>query len=120
VLDLVHLGLGPDGHTASLIPGDPILQIEDSDVGITGIYQGRKRMTLTYPIINRAHNILWVVTGAQKAPMLKRLLNADPTIPAGPICQDNAYVLADDAAFSEMMPKNINKERRRYDTWDCY
>jgi 6-phosphogluconolactonase len=119
-LDLVLLGLGADGHTASLIPGDPVLQMEDSDVGITGVYLGRKRMTLTYPIINRAQNILWVVTGAAKAPMLKRMLNADPSIPAGLICQDNAYVLADDAAFSEMMPNKTNKERRRYDNWDSY
>jgi 6-phosphogluconolactonase len=120
VLDLVHLGLGPDGHTASLIPGDPILQVEDKDVGITGIYQGRKRMTITYPMINRARNILWIVTGAEKATILKRMLDSDPTIPAGLIFQDNAYVIADNAAFGEMTPKKINKERRRYDTWDSY
>jgi len=119
VLDLVHLGLGADGHTASLIPGDPILQVEDSDVGITGIYQGRKRMTLTYPIINRARNILWIVTGAQKAPMLKRMLEADTSIPAGRVSQDNAYLLADDAAFNEMIPKKI-RGKRRHDSWDSY
>jgi len=119
VLDLIHLGLGNDGHTASLIPGDPILQEEDADVGITGIYQGRKRMTLTYPIINRARNILWIVTGAQKAPMLKRMLEADTSIPAGRVSQDNAYLLADDAAFSDMMPKKIREKRRR-DSWDSY
>lgn len=120
VLDLVHLGLGPDGHTASLIPGDSILQVEDSDVGITRIYQGRKRMTLTYPIINRARNILWVVTGAQKAPMLKRMLEADPSIPAGLVRQNNAYLLADDAAYSEMMSKKTTREKKRYDSWDSY
>lgn len=98
VIDLVHLGLGPDGHTASLVPEDPVLKVEDRDVGITRIYQGRKRMTLTYPVINRSRKILWVVTGSQKASMLKRLQDADASIPAGLICQDQALILADSAA----------------------
>src|SRR5881275_2340688 len=66
VLDLVHLGMGPDGHTASLVPGDPVLNIDDRDVAVTGIYQGRRRMTLTYPAINRARRVLWLVTGGEK------------------------------------------------------
>ena len=98
VLDLVHLGLGPDGHTASLVPGDPVLEITNSDVSLTGIYQGRRRMTLTYPVINRARHILWVVTGAEKAEMLTRLRNADTSIPAGRVCSEDAMVLADSAA----------------------
>ena len=98
VLDLVHLGLGPDGHTASLVPGDPDLQVVDSDTGVTGLYQGRKRMTLTYPVINRARQILWVVTGSEKAKPLGQLLNADSSIPGGRIRRDNALVLADEAA----------------------
>ncbi|HYV75483.1 MAG TPA: 6-phosphogluconolactonase [Candidatus Binatia bacterium] len=98
ILDVVHLGLGPDGHTASLVPGDPVLQVVDRDVAITGFYQGRKRMTLTYPVINRARQILWLVTGGEKANPLGHLLNADPAIPGGRISQDQALVLADRAA----------------------
>lgn len=98
VLDLVHLGMGPDGHTASLIPGDPILQVTGADVGITGVYQGRRRMTITYPAINRAQRILWVVTGNEKRSMLQRLRNGDETIPAGRVKRDAALVLADRGA----------------------
>jgi 6-phosphogluconolactonase len=99
ILDLAHLGLGPDGHTASLVPNDPVLNVNDADVAITGIYQGRQRMTLTCPILNRARKILWVVTGAEKVPMLKRLQNGDDSIPAGRIQRDSALILADrDAA----------------------
>src|SRR5207253_4978532 len=98
VLDLVHLGLGPDGHTASLVPGDPVLSVTDSDVALTGVYQGRRRMTLTYPILNRARRILWLVTGKDKVAALARLRDGDRSIPAGRIRQDQALVLADSAA----------------------
>ena len=81
MLDLVHLGLGPDGHTASLVPGDPALAVADRDVAITEVYQGRRRMTLTYPLLNRSRTILWVVTGVEKFPMLKRLRDGDDSIP---------------------------------------
>jgi 6-phosphogluconolactonase len=102
VLDLVHLGLGPDGHTASLVPGDPVLKATDADVATTGVYQGRRRMTLTYPMIDRARRILWLVTGSDKAGPLARLRQADPTIPAGQVCQKQALVLADPAAAAEL------------------
>ncbi|MFM8983010.1 MAG: 6-phosphogluconolactonase [Spartobacteria bacterium] len=95
VLDLVHLGLGPDGHTASLIPGDSVCQVLDREIALTGVYQNRRRMTLTYPVINRARAILWVVTGGEKAPMVPRLLAGDPTIPSGSIAQQNATLLLD-------------------------
>jgi 6-phosphogluconolactonase len=96
--DIVHLGLGPDGHTASLIPGDPVLEVADRDVAVTGTYQGRRRMTLTYPAIDRARRILWLVTGADKVDALARLLAGDTTIPAGRVTQDNATIIADAAA----------------------
>jgi 6-phosphogluconolactonase len=98
VLDLVHLGLGPDGHTASLVPGDPVLQVNDADVAVTGVYQARHRLTLTYPVLNRARRVLWLVTGAEKVGMLARLLAGDPSIPAGRVNQERALVLADRAA----------------------
>ena len=102
VLDLVHLGLGPDGHTASLVPGDAVLDVTDADVAPTGVYQGRRRMTLTYPILNRARRVLWVVTGAEKVEMLDRLRDGDVSIPAGRVRREQALVLADGAAAGEL------------------
>lgn len=101
VLDVVHLGLGPDGHTASLVPGDPVLDVDDADVALAGPYQGRRRMTLTYPILNRARRVLWVVTGSDKTGMVNRLLDGDRGIPAGRVSGDRALLLADSAAAGQ-------------------
>jgi len=102
VLDLVHLGLGPDGHTASLVPGDPVLDVTDADVALSGPYQGHRRMTLTIPIINRSRLVLWLVTGGDKAQTLVRLRDGDRSIPGSRVLRERALVLADRAAAARL------------------
>ncbi|MGB8021553.1 MAG: 6-phosphogluconolactonase [Candidatus Nanopelagicales bacterium] len=97
-LDLIHLGLGADGHMASLVPGDPVLAVADADVALTGVYQARRRMTLTYPAIARARAILWLVTGADKQAALAQLLARDPAIPAGVVGNADQVLFCDIAA----------------------
>jgi len=97
-LDLVHLGLGGDGHTASLVPGDPVLEVRDRDVVVTGEYRGRRRMTLTYPALDRAREIVWLVAGEEKREALRQLLDRDPSIPASHVAAPVQLVVADHAA----------------------
>jgi 6-phosphogluconolactonase len=96
--DLVHLGLGPDGHTASLVPGDPVLSVSEALVAVTQPYQGHQRMTLTYPALARADQLLWLITGGDKRRQLARLLAGDESIPAGRVRAARSLVLADAAA----------------------
>jgi 6-phosphogluconolactonase len=97
--DCIHLGLGPDGHTASLVPGDPVLEVADRRVAVTeGEYDGYRRMTLTYPVLAQARRIVWLVTGADKREALPKLLAGDRSIPAGRVENEDMVVVADEAA----------------------
>jgi 6-phosphogluconolactonase len=97
-LDLVHLGIGDDGHTASLVPGDPVLDVTDRAVAVTGDYRGRRRMTLTYPALDAAGEILWIVAGEDKRDPVAKLLAHDPSVPAGRVAAERMLVVADRAA----------------------
>ncbi|MDQ3342389.1 MAG: 6-phosphogluconolactonase [Actinomycetota bacterium] len=101
MLDAVHLGLGPDGHTASLVPGDPVLRVDDRDVAVTGEYQGRRRMTLTYPALDRARLLVWEVVGEDKAEAVRLLVDRGD-VPAGDVSQARAVLVADSAAGARL------------------
>ncbi|HKI28429.1 MAG TPA: 6-phosphogluconolactonase [Actinomycetota bacterium] len=101
--ELVHLGIGDDGHTASLVPGDPVLDVTDRDVAVTGEYRGLRRVTVTYPVLDRAGLALWMITGSDKAPMVPRLLAGDRSIPAGRVATAEQLVLVDAAAAAEVV-----------------
>jgi 6-phosphogluconolactonase len=106
--DLIHLGIGPDGHTASLVPGDPVLAAVDRDVAITEPYMGLSRMTVTYPVLDRARALLWLVVGTEKAEPLRRLRKRDTSIPAGRVAIERAFVLADAAAAHVPMRRSVS------------
>ena len=97
-LDLVHLGLGPDGHTASLVPGDPVLDVHDRSVAVTQEHEGYRRMTLTYPALAAAREVVWLVTGESKREPLSRVLAGDLSIPAARVRNDHQRVVIDRAA----------------------
>jgi 6-phosphogluconolactonase len=103
VLDLVQLGLGDDGHTASLVPGEPVLEVRDREVAETGVYHGRRRVTLTLPAIDRARQILWIVTGGEKADAIRRLVAGDRSMPGGRVRRERAVLLVDAAAGRDLV-----------------
>lgn len=93
--DLVHLELGDDGHTASLVPGDPVLEVTDRLDAVTGPYQGHRRMTLTYPALARADETPWLVAGPGKHEALGRLLAGDRSVPAARVQTRRSVIFAD-------------------------
>ncbi len=101
VLDLVQLGLGADGHTASLVPDDSSLDTVDRDIDLTGPYAGARRMTMTYPLINRARHRLWIVTGAAKRSVLTQMIGRDPTLPASQVTTVETTLITDAFAASK-------------------
>jgi 6-phosphogluconolactonase len=104
VFDLVHLGMGDDGHTASLVPDDPVLDVTDRDVAVTGEYRGLRRMTLTYRVLDRSRRVLWLIDGDDKSPMVPRLIAGDASIPAGRVGTADQLVVVDAAAAAEVAP----------------
>lgn len=103
--DVIHLGLGPDGHTASLVPDDGVLDVMDRAVAVTsGTYQGRRRMTLTYPALARSDQLLWLVTGADKRDALSGLLRGDAALPASAVLSERSTIVADAAAAALIGP----------------
>lgn len=106
VLDVVQLGLGADGHTASLFAGDPVMSMQDRDVALSGPYDDTRRMTFTYPLIDRARRILWIVTGAEKADAVFRLLAGDASIPGARVAKVRATLFVDEAAASQLPPES--------------
>lgn len=101
-IDLLQLGLGDDGHTASLPPDNPILEVRDLAIWHVETFNGLPRMSMTYPLINTAKRIVWLVVGAAKAEMCRRLVASDRTIPASRVAQDNAVLLADGEAAADL------------------
>jgi 6-phosphogluconolactonase len=96
--DVVQLGLGEDGHTASLVPDDLVLQVNNRAVAVTRAYQGTRRMTLTYRVLDAARERLWLVTGVAKVAALSQLLAGIGDAPAVRVAREHSIVVADRAA----------------------
>lgn len=107
LLDLVQLGLGSDGHTASLLPGDTALAVTDRALALSAPYQGWRRLTLTLPVLNRARRVLWLVSGADKAAVLERFVAGDPALPACRVSRENALLLCDAASAICLSPRPV-------------
>ncbi|MGE0581940.1 MAG: 6-phosphogluconolactonase [Steroidobacteraceae bacterium] len=98
VLDVVHLGLGDDGHTASLFQGDPLLEERARDVGVSGPRAGLRRLTLTLPAIDRARCIVWLALGAGRQRAVAQLFAGDRAISASRVSRERATAFTDPAA----------------------
>lgn len=98
IIDVVHLGMGADGHTASLVPGDAVLEELDADVALTDSYEGRERITFTRPLIDRARLALWLIRGKEKEAPLRRWLAGERSMPAGLLEPRLSVVVADESA----------------------
>ncbi|HSB86846.1 MAG TPA: 6-phosphogluconolactonase, partial [Ilumatobacteraceae bacterium] len=114
-LDVVHLGIGDDGHTASWPPGDPVIEASDR-VALSGEYKGRVRMTLTVPAVNAARHRLVLATGTSKAPVVERWLLDDRRLPIDRVRRANTTVILDAAAAARLpfdLPAATSNGRRR-------
>jgi 6-phosphogluconolactonase len=98
LLDVVHLGLGADGHTASLVAGDPVLEESCRWVGVSRRYENYRRLTLTLPTLSLARCVVWFVLGAARREAMSRLLAGDLTVPASRVRRDQAICFSDRAA----------------------
>jgi 6-phosphogluconolactonase len=98
LFDVVHLGIGEDGHTASIFPGNAVVHATARKVMVTGVHLGWRRMTLTLPVLNRARMIVWVVTGRSKREVVTRLLQGDKSLVAAKVRRDDAWLIADSEA----------------------
>ena len=113
VIDVVHLGLGADGHTASLVPGDPAVDETERAVVLTGLYQGTRRVTFTRPVLDRARLVVWLVAGADKGLALQKLLDGDRSIPASLLEPQQSVIIADEAAASGLtLPDSADESER--------
>jgi 6-phosphogluconolactonase/glucosamine-6-phosphate isomerase/deaminase len=100
-LDVVHLGLGDDGHTASWPPGDPVIEATGK-VALSAEYKGRRRMTLTVSAVNAARHRVVLATGSAKAPVIERWLLHDHGLPVDRVSRTNTLVVLDSAAAARL------------------